>query len=157
MGARLTALTVANRIIEIGKESEVHFTPMQVQKLAYFSHAWMLGLGHGPLFQDAVEAWQYGPVIRSIYYALRHYGSHRITEPIPFPGEEINRVENGIIREVVAKYGHLNGWQLSSLTHAEGSPWQKTYVQGRGSQIIHNHIIRDHYAAIAAKVAGVTA
>ena len=67
MGVQHTALAVADTLVRLARENEIPITPMQVQKLTYFSHAWNLGLGYGPLFQDAVESWQYGPVIRSVY------------------------------------------------------------------------------------------
>ena len=76
MGAQHTALAVADKLIRLAREAEIPITPMQVQKLAYFSHAWSLGLGYGPLFQDAVESWQYGPVIRSVYHALKPMVTH---------------------------------------------------------------------------------
>ena len=70
MGAQHTDLSVADQSIRLSREDETPITPMQVQKLAYFCHAWSLGLGYGPLFRDAGESWQQGPVNRSMYHAL---------------------------------------------------------------------------------------
>ena len=148
MGAQLTALAVADRIIQFSMEDETPVTPMQVQKLVYFCHAWKLGLGHGPLFQDAVESWQYGPVIRSVYHALKHYAGDRITERLPEESASFSVTEDKIIRVIWQRYGHLDGSRLSRMTHATGSPWDQTYKADKRSQIIHNHVIRDYYAAL---------
>ena len=148
MGACHTALAVADRIIHLSLEDEIPVTPMQVQKLTYFCHAWMLGLGYGPLFQDAVESWRYGPVIRSLYHALKHYGSNCITQQLLDKPAAFTEQEERIIKVIWRQYGQLDGTRLSRMTHAAGSPWQQTYQKDERSQIIHNHVIRDYYSSL---------
>ncbi len=148
MGARHTALAVADKIIRMSLEDETPITPMQVQKLAYFCHAWNLGLGYGPLFQDAVESWQYGPVIRALYHALKDCGRGSITQPLLENPAVFAEQEERIIKVIWRQYGQLDGIRLSSMTHAAGSPWEQTYRKDQRSQIIHNHVIRDYYAAL---------
>ena len=151
MGAQHSAVAIADKIILLSLEDEVLITPMQVQKLTYFCHAWMLGLGNGPLFQDAVESWQYGPVIRAVYHALKQHGRNRITEPILDRPAVFAEVEERIIRVIWRQYGQMDGIGLSRMTHATGSPWDQTYKKEKRSQIIHNHVIRDYYAALIEK------
>ena len=148
MGAQHSALAVADKLIRLSVEEESPITPMQVQKLTYFCHAWMLGFGCGPLFQDAVESWQYGPVIRALYHALKHHGGNSITQPILAQPEAFSEQEERIIRVIWRQYGCLDGIHLSRMTHAAGSPWEQTYQRDKRSQIIHNHVIRDYYAAL---------
>ena len=148
MGAQHNALAVADRIIRLSLEDETPITPMQAQKLTYFCHAWMLGLGHGPLFQDAVESWQYGPVIRALYHALKSHGGDRIAQPLSEQPAVFTEREERIIKVIWRQYGQLDGVRLSRMTHATGSPWEQTYQRDKRSQIIHNHDIRDYYAAL---------
>ena len=148
MGAQHNAMAVADKIIRLSIEDETPLTPMQVQKLTYFCHAWMLGFGYGPLFQDAVESWQYGPVIRALYHSLKQYGGGRITEPVLNSAAKFSEQEEKIIRIIWQQYGQLDGARLSRMTHAEGSPWEQTYQRNSRSQIIHNHTIRDYYASL---------
>ena len=152
MGAQHTALAVADKIIRLARESETPITPMQVQKLTYFCHAWSLGFGRGPLFQDAVESWQYGPVIRSVYHALKSYGANPVTEPIWAEEEEFTPFESTMINTIYKQYGEIEGIRLSQMTHADSSPWQQTYLKDKRSTIIHNHVIRDYYAALIDKM-----
>ena len=148
MGAQHNALEVADKIIRLSWEDETPITPMQVQKLTYFCHAWMLGLGYGPLFQDAVESWQYGPVIRALYHRLKGYGRERIADPLLETAAQFSEAEERIIEVIWRQYGQLDGNRLSRMTHAAGSPWDQTYQKDKRSQIIHNHVIRDYYAAL---------
>ena len=124
---------------------------MQAQKLTYFCHAWMLGLGHGPLFQDAVEAWQYGPVIRSVYHALKHHGRDPIIEHLPTKPEEFTSIEATTIDAVWKLYGEIDGIELSKLCHVEGSPWYQVYGRGLYTQIIPNFLIQSYYADLVNK------
>ena len=146
MSAQYTAVEVADKLIRLSIGEENLVTPMQVQKLTYFCHAWMLGLGFGPLFNDAVESWQYGPVVRSVYHALKHHKGSSIRKTLLESPAKFSDTEEKLIKTVWEKYSGLNGLQLSNLTHAEGSPWQQTYQRDNRSQIIHNHVIRDYYA-----------
>ena len=148
MEAQHTALAVADQLIRLSQQDETPVTPMQVQKLTYFCHAWSLGLGYGPLFQDAVEAWQYGPVVRSVYHALKCYGSRPVTDALT-PAANFTEKEAKIIRAVWRRYCDLSGARLSRMTHAPGSPWDQVRQLDQRSQIIHNHIIRDYYAKLA--------
>ena len=149
-----TALEVADRIIRLAQEDDTPVTPMQVQKLTYFCHAWMLGLGHGRLFQDAIEAWEYGPIIRAVYHALKHHGRNAILEPVLEKPAAFSDFEARLVSRVWQLYGHLDGLVLSRMTHAEGSPWHQVYQLTHRSQIIHNHIIRTYYANLVAAKKG---
>ena len=146
MSAQHTAVAVADKIIRLSIKDENPVTPLQVQKLTYFCHAWMLGLGFGPLFRDPVESWQYGPVVREVYHALKHHGKSYVRKPLLRSSEEFSPCEESVIQTVWEKYGSLGGLQLSSLTHAKGSPWQQTYQRDRRSQIIHTNNIRNYHA-----------
>jgi uncharacterized phage-associated protein len=111
----------------------------------------MLGCGKGPLFHDAVESWQYGPVIRALYHALKHYRDRAVRNTLGEEPAELNSSERSIIEGVWKQYGEVDGIQLSSLTHADGTPWHQTYSRGKHSQIIPNFLIRNYYAEIVAR------
>ena len=148
MGANHSAMAVTDKLIRLSLQSETPITPIQAQKLTYFCHAWMLGLDHGPLFHDAVESWQYGPVIRAVYHALKQYRSDPITAPLLPEPDAFDPDEEAIIEVVWRQYGQIDGIRLSKMTHAPGSPWDQTFQKDKRSTIIHNYIIRDYYAAL---------
>jgi len=144
--------TIANRFLALAKERGDALTPMQLLKLVYIAHGWMLGLYGRPLIQDRVEAWQYGPVIPVLYNALRGYKGDAVTLPVKAPaGDILDDKERDIICQVYDMYGSKSGPALSRLTHAAGTPWERTYVAGEFGVVIPTDIIEDHYQRLAAK------
>jgi len=123
---------------------------MQILKLVYIAHGWQLGLYGRPLVNESIEAWQYGPVIPSLYHRFKRYGSNFIDEcptgkPSVFDKEEQNTIE-----QVWRGYGNRSGISLSSLTHVSGSPWDITIQQSGRGAVISNDLIEDYYHRLAA-------
>jgi len=73
-----SALAVANYFIKKGIDTKKSVSPMKLQKLVYFAHGWRLALYNSPLIDEAIQAWQYGPVIPGIYHEFKHYGNRDI-------------------------------------------------------------------------------
>lgn len=126
-------------------------TPMQLQKLVYIAHGWQLGLYGRPLVNEPVEAWQYGPVIRSLYQEYKRYGSRPIDQEVPIKPEGFDAAEENTIEQVWRGYGSRTGVSLSALTHEPGSPWSITVEKLGLNNEISNDIIEDHYKRRAAQ------
>lgn len=142
--------TVANRFLKLARENGTTLTSMQLLKLVYIAHGWMLGLYGSALIQDDVQAWQYGPVIPKLYNAVRKYGSSPITEELLVLGDRgFNESEESIIQQVYDAYGDKSGPALSRLTHAAGTPWKLTYEPGEFGTPIPQDLIEDHYKRLA--------
>jgi uncharacterized phage-associated protein len=58
---------IANYFIARAAADGKRLTPLQLIKLVYIAHGWYLGLTGEPLINEPPEAWQYGPVIPSLY------------------------------------------------------------------------------------------
>jgi uncharacterized phage-associated protein len=141
--------TVANRFIALANEKGDALTPMQILKLVYMAHGWMLGLVGRPLIKEEVEAWQYGPVIPELYNAIRKYKSHPVSELIGGVDGLLDAEERHIVDQVYQIYGHRTGPALSRITHQPDSPWAKVYRPGSFGLEIPNDLIEDHYAMLA--------
>lgn len=140
-------LTVADAILKIAKSRGQSLTPMQLMKLVYIAHGWSLGMRDIDLFQNRIEAWQYGPVIPDLYHATKRFGRNPIpTDMVGEPGDvAVSGDDADFLADVFEKYGHLSGPQLSYLTHQSGTPWDRVYVSGiRGSEI-PDPLISQHY------------
>ena len=140
------ARSVANELIRRAHEAERTITSMQVLKLVYYCHAWMLGIYGRPLIRQPIEAWRYGPVVRELYRSIRDYGG----DPIPLlidgaPDTDYDSEEQRIIDQVWEQYGQLTGLQLSSLTHAAGTPWDITWRKWGRDAIVPNALIERYY------------
>jgi uncharacterized phage-associated protein len=140
---------VAQDILWAAHRDANPLTPMQLLKLVYIAHGWNLGLHSRPLIYDAVEAWQYGPVIPAIYHQFKRFGGGFITECPPGPQEVVTATERNLLDQVWKGYGKMSGIGLSSLTHQPGTPWDVTIRRlGRGATI-SNDLIEDHYRRLA--------
>ena len=140
------ARAVANALIERANQENQPLTPMQIIKLVYICHGWMLGLYGRPLIRQSVEAWRYGPVVSALYQGLRQYGDTHVRQPISTDDGQFDEYEADLISQVWEKYKHLTGISLSRLTHAPGTPWHTIWnMQGQNS-IIPQDLIEEHYA-----------
>jgi uncharacterized phage-associated protein len=143
--------TVANRFLKRGKADGRPLTPMQLLKLVYIAHGWMLGLYGRALIDDEVQAWQFGPVIPTLYNGMRQYGASPVTRYLSAPPDtELDEEEEDIVRQVYDVYGNRTGPALSRLTHATGTPWQTVYAPGKFGVVIPTDLIKDHYERLAA-------
>lgn len=145
------ALTVAQQFLWYAHSHERFLTTMQVLKLVYISHGWMLGLVGCPLIQERVEAWRYGPAIRSVYRQYRGYRGNPIRDVGKNSSEELHEHQASIIRQTFDIYGQMSGIRLSRRTHQEGSPWSKTWKAGL--RYVPNELIKDYYQERARKAA----
>lgn len=142
---------VANRFLTLAAERGDALTPMQLLKLVYIAHGWMLGLYGRPLIRDDVEAWQYGPVIPRLYNAVRSFRSQPVVGPLQAMNEVLDPQELSIVDQVYDIYGKLSGPVLSRMTHAQNTPWQLTYKPNEFGLDISNDIIEEHYRQKAAE------
>lgn len=145
------ARAVANTLIAKDKS----LSPIQLVKLVYICHGWMLGFYGRPLIEQPVETWHYGPIIADVYRSFNDYKSTgkeirrrlwRFSFGPPFHAT-YDAAEESIISQVSQKYGQMTGVELSKLTSALGSPWDQVWreLEQRGA-VIPNELIREYYA-----------
>lgn len=91
---------------------------VQVQKLLYYAQGWSLAWTGKPLFDDPIEAWEKGPVVRSVYSGDE--------DCVPSPhAETLDSEAKMIVDSVWDFYGQYCGSELIARTHEE-EPWMTT-------------------------------
>ena len=140
------ARAIANSLIEKARHNDAPLTPLQIIKLVYFCHGWMLGLYGRKLIRQPVQAWRYGPVVAEVYHGLKEYGGEPVETEMDVSKEEFDEFEADLINQVHEKYGPLTGIKLSQLTHAPGTPWHEVWHREGKNSIIPNRLIQEHYA-----------
>jgi len=102
---------------------------MKLQKLCYYSQAWSLAWHRGPMFDDRIEAWENGPVVRALF--REHRGQYWV-DHVPGRADLIEEdpTRQATLSDVLAFYGDRSGQQLSDLTHNE-IPWLETRARAR--------------------------
>lgn len=122
---------------------------MKLQKLVYYSQAWSLVWDDAVLFNDPIEAWANGPVVRSLYD--RHRGAFRVkTWPIGKPSK-LNPKQRATVDAILAFYGEKTSQWLSELTHQE-RPWRDARKglgpSERGSNKITSAAMVEYYSSL---------
>lgn len=137
--------SVASYLLWLARDRYV--TPMQLLKLVYICHGWMLGLHGRPLVSEPIQAWKYGPVIPDLYHAYKRYGGNNIAERPSGEPSGFDEDEKTVMSEVLERYGDFTGVQLSALTHKAGTPWDITWKSK--ASLISNDLIEEHYRELA--------
>jgi uncharacterized phage-associated protein len=104
-----------------------HMSTMKLEKLCYYAQAWNLVWDDKPLFDERIEAWIMGPVVRDLYTA--HRKQFLTTDELAAMGspDNLDDDEKETIDVVLKSYGHLDSKQLSALTHRD-NPWRDARV-----------------------------
>ncbi|MDS9989523.1 Panacea domain-containing protein [Xylella fastidiosa] len=142
---------IANDFLQKARQEGRALTPLQVLKLVYLAHGWCLGVHRQPLIDEP-------PVIRSLYNAIKQYGSNAITERLPVRwfswgrALKIDATAAAILASVWVTYRRYGGVELAAITRAEGSPWWTTWkelnenVMDAERLVIDNALIQAFYA-----------
>ncbi len=126
-------------------------TAMKLQKFVYYSQAWHLVWDEEPLFDEEIEAWANGPVVRELYQA--HRGRFILTGPDDIRAGDPGALTPGqqaTVNAVLASYGEQSAHWLSELTHNE-DPWRKARERAglgdrdRGNAVISLDSMFEYY------------
>lgn len=141
---------VANALIEAARRANIPMRNVSIQKLLYFAHASFLVHYRRPLVRGAFEAWEYGPVCRPIYDALKGYGRNEVTSLItrrdPYTGEEseLPQLSDATAQSHIERVMHVMGRatpsQLISLSHVEGGAWSIVWNKSKTGATVGNRI-----------------
>ena len=144
-----SAARAANIILERASREGKSLSPLQVMKLVYMAHGLHLATRGSPLLNERVQAWQYGPVIPSLYQHMKQYGNRPIHPPRLqlgiFDRAEPTADEVAMLHASYDAYGAFSGPALSNLTHRPGSPWSQVWRPGISNLEIPDEVIRRHY------------
>lgn len=152
-----SAIKVANEFLRLSREDIPArvLTPLQLIKLVYIAHGFSLVYLKEPLLAEPAQAWQYGPVVPSLYHSIKQFGAGPVTGPIAgdTDAQELSDESRRLISAVYKTYGHFSGVQLSNMTHQPNTPWSTTWNKAGKNAVIPNELIQTHYRELAARAA----
>jgi len=116
---------------------------LQLQKILYYIQKGFLKRADGKAaFIDEIEAWQFGPVVPSVYYYFCGFGAMPISRKYMDCGIEESEDKN-LIDSIVITKRKLNPWEMVAETHKENGAWDMTYQNGKGNhKVISVDLIR---------------
>ena len=109
------ALTIAKWII-----NKVHPEPLKLQKLLYLAQGYSYAFHDRPLFNDELEGWVHGPVVRDVYYMFKDYQFNSID--ISFEINELDDEAIDVLNYVIDNFSKYDAKYLEKLSH-EQEPW----------------------------------
>ncbi|HLO48870.1 MAG TPA: type II toxin-antitoxin system antitoxin SocA domain-containing protein [Kamptonema sp.] len=147
-----SALDVARYFLcRLDREAGDTISPLKLQKLVYYAQAWSLVFRNHPLFDEDIEAWVHGPVVREVWKEYQDYKYSDIPESVDLSDIEFEEDEREVLEEVWSVYGELSAKRLEELTHSE-NPW----IQARkglepaekSTNIISHEQMKNYYASL---------
>ena len=139
-------LDVARYIINYSYEKDYLVSNLSLQKLLYFVQAYFLILPDrkAPLFDDKIEAWDFGPVVPKAYNEYRQFGGTSIpyiksyfitrtgniwdSERVPYKDDCIDEETRKYINDVVDNFSNKSSTYLTKLTQSQ-APWRQAYFE----------------------------
>lgn len=146
MAKEYSGLTIADYFIEKAITEKKDITNMSVLKMIYFVQGFGFQILNRQLIKDDFYAWQWGPVVKDVYYTFQKYGSAPIQSISGYTNSELVELKtHPEILEILDKIYKLRGinpFVLSEKTHAPGGPWSLTAPY----QKIKIDLIRDYFS-----------
>jgi uncharacterized phage-associated protein len=129
------AKAIANLMLDWAEADAIPVSPMKLQKLLYFCHADMLSHFGVPLIKQSFEAWDYGPVIPSVYKEFKCFkdkpiGKRAVTfDPITATSQEarcdLADSDKQKLRQLFDFYKPFEATRLSDVSHHPQGAWRQ--------------------------------
>lgn len=100
--------------------NELHPEPLKLQKLLYFAQGFSFAFNDAALFEDDIEVWVHGPVVRSVYQEYKDYGFNPIDINYELP--ELDENVLMILNYVKDNFSKFDSKFLEEMTHHQ-EPW----------------------------------
>ena len=120
------AIDIANKIIsKTDLEHGDTISNLKLQKMMYYQQGFHLAYFGTPLFDEDIVAWQYGPVVPSVYKEYKSFESNSISTSKE--GISLSDDEEELFNNVYEEYNQFSAVALMKMTHEE-SPWKTTEI-----------------------------
>lgn len=158
----ISALDVARYIINYSNERNYSISNLKLQKLLYFVQAYYLAFtpSHEPCFREEIEAWDFGPVVPSVYREFKSFGGGDIPpvtsyynlesennfwsiREVPYDSNCISKRDKELINDIIDKFSAYSASELVKITHNQ-APWKNAYIPQRNA-IITKEAIRGYF------------
>lgn len=139
-----TAKAAASLLIELASgDAENDLTNLKLQKILYFAQVESWRRRAQRLFDDPIEAWQYGPVVRDVYQWLKGCGPYAISYfDVDIDSTSLSDEEAKFLREIWDRYSKYSASYLVRKTHEAGTPWRVTFDENRDKVIPEDRLKR---------------
>jgi uncharacterized phage-associated protein len=153
------ARAIANFILDYAEKRNYPITIMALLKIIFFGHGWNFARTRRPLIREPFEAWKNGPVVRIVWESFRDEAGRpitgRATRLNPVTQEtsvvryDLDAETASFLESIVETYADVHAFELSNMTHAKGSPWDRAWNapggKVRAGMLISNDEIEQYF------------
>ena len=118
-------------------------TNLRLQKILYYAQGWSLARNGKPLFDEPIEAWQYGPVVPAAYEWYKNSGRGVLSAKMP-SASAFTTEEMELLTDAFAELDQYSTSALVSMTHGADTPWSSARESGK-RKTISNEDIRQYF------------
>ena len=139
----VSPIVVANYMLKKGTDLD----PLKLMKLVYMCHGWYLAVYKKPLVNEEPQAGRYGPMFADLYSKVAKFGDSPVRGPIEVDEDTaLSDQQKWAIHTTYDASKVFTGWQLSEMTHRDGTPWHKVWLKKPDQNApIPNKLIKQHY------------
>ena len=138
------ALRIALYVIKRYMERAAEISNLKLQKVLYFIQKGFLYIRKNPCFKDRIEAWQYGPVVPSVYNIFSASGSSGI-KLYSLLNDNFDDIENRdiqLLNKIIDSDLNTDVWEMVRRTHQVGGAWDIVFNQKK-ERVIPLDLIRN--------------
>lgn len=121
----MAAIDIARYVITVSLDDGYPVSNLKLQKMLYFIQGVMLVKYKKKAFDEDLVAWQYGPVVKSVYFEFSSYGAMPIL--LKYKDIQINDEQRSAADTVINSFLKVSAFTMVDETHREGSPWYTAY------------------------------
>lgn len=139
-----SALDVADYIVERCANLGRPVSNLQLQKILYYVQLNFLRIFDKCAFDDDIQAWRHGPVVKEVYYKYNVCGRHEIIPRVTqtTKGMFLEK-DRDLIDQVTDACVQLDAWELVERSHKIGGPWQQSF-DGNFDKVIPKDVMRKY-------------
>ena len=137
-------IDIANKVIantDINQGETI--SNLKLQKMLYYLQGFFIAVFDKKLFEEPIEAWQYGPVVREAYFHFKEFGPSSISLKEDEKIIDLTESEAELFREVMEEYGQFSAIKLMNMTHEE-LPWKKTFSENPQGEISYD-LLKEYF------------
>lgn len=151
------ALDISTVFLDMARNENIQLSHLKLQKILYVANGLLIANtpDEKQLFDDAIYAWKFGPVVPAIYEEYKFFGAQPINENdelylffgsrAPKKSLVLSEEEVTTIKYTWRMLKDVSAVQLSNWSHREGSAWSKVFIPGVENIVIPKELIREEF------------
>lgn len=125
------------------EDCEDYISNLKLQYLCYYAQGFHLAINDCRLFNEDIEAWSNGTVIRVLHDKYEGYKDRILPIDKDFYTTKLTLETRDLLSKIYNKYGQYATWKLRNMVR-EDLPWRKA-VENNDELIIPDQYLKEYF------------